>query len=227
MTNQSPHPRTSAGSFFSNNYNQRMKNASTSQNHSRFPSAMSTKPILVPMRPVEEDEGLRNKGDAGEHLNTLGSSTLRHFEDSHVDSSTETVRTDSSDEFWEGAAKEVGEVKALEETTAKRGRWLYVSFMRLYRPFRVLLVAMIGCAVLVTPYIVIRFAFPNSVARPHVVTWSLWFTVTWACAAGISILVDILPRMLLALVFYVSGKPPESLTTELEVCSVIGEIRCI
>ncbi|KIJ55555.1 hypothetical protein M422DRAFT_57924 [Sphaerobolus stellatus SS14] len=138
-------------------------------------------------------------------------------EDYHSDASTGTAVTNSSDEFWEDAAKEAGEVKAVEGATAKRGRWLYLAFLRLYRPFRVLIVAMLGCAVLITPYIVVRFAFTNSAVRPHVTAWSVWFAITWAAASVISILVDLAPRILLALVFYMFGKPPESLATELEL----------
>jgi hypothetical protein len=144
-------------------------------------------------------------------------------EEQHEDSQTSLsdTATNSSDEFWEDAAKEAGGLKRLDETRAKRGRRLYLAFMRLYRPIRVLFVAVLGAGILITPFLIFRLSFPHSVARPHVVAWSIWFTITWACGAVISILIDIMPRILLSLILNVFGKPPESLTTELEVCSLI------
>ncbi|KAF8513408.1 Mechanosensitive ion channel-domain-containing protein [Hysterangium stoloniferum] len=130
--------------------------------------------------------------------------------------SSDDSPTNSSDEFWEDAAKEAGE-QHLGEARAKRGRWLYLSFMRLYRPIRVFLVAILGAGLFITPYIVVRFSFPNSDVRPHVTAWSVWFTITWALAAAVSILIDLLPRIVVSLVLYIFGKPPEHLTTELEL----------
>jgi hypothetical protein len=135
----------------------------------------------------------------------------------HEESSSDTA-TNSSDEFWDGAAKEDGVLKPSEEIRARRGRRLYLFLMRLYRPIRVLLVAVLGAGVLITPFLVFRYSFPSSVARPHVDAWSIWLTVSWACGAAISILIDLSPRIILSLILNVFGKPPESLTTELEVC---------
>ncbi|GJJ11352.1 hypothetical protein Clacol_005584 [Clathrus columnatus] len=131
-------------------------------------------------------------------------------------SSSSESSTNSSDEFWEDAAKEAGEVKVFHDTRAKRGRWLYLSFMRLYRPFRIFLVSMVVAGVLITPYIVVKVSFPNSRPFPHVRAWSLWFTVSWACMTIMSILVDTLPRVIVYFFLTLTGKPPDRLTTELE-----------
>ncbi|KAF8586433.1 hypothetical protein K439DRAFT_1340945 [Ramaria rubella] len=138
-----------------------------------------------------------------------------HHDDSQ-DSLSDTA-TNSSDEFWEDAAKEDGVSIPLEKLRAKRGRRLYLAFMKLYRPFRILLVATLGAGVLITPFLVFRFSFPHSVARPHVVAWSVWFTISWGCGAVISILVDITPRIVLSLIMNMYRKPRESLTMELEI----------
>lgn len=175
-------------------------------------------PLTVPMPP--SNEALFDKTVDSERVNTVNSSTVDGFvEDSQGHGSAfsdDSFSTNSSDEFWQGAAKEAGEIKA-KSTRAKRGRWLYLLFLRLYRPFRVLLVAIFGGAILIAPYLVVHFAFPNSVVRPHVAAWSIWLAITWGCGAAISILVELLPRITLAIIFYLFGKPPEHLTTELEV----------
>lgn len=124
--------------------------------------------------------------------------------------------TNSSDEFWEDAAKEAGEVKIFDDLRAKRGRWLYLSFMRLYRPVRILLIATIVSGILITPYIVFKLSFPNLPTFPHVRAWSIWFTVSWACMVGLSILVDTLPRLIIYVYLTLLGKPRDRLTIELE-----------
>lgn len=149
------------------------------------------------------------------NLTTLHNTPEEHHDDS--ENSLSDTATNSSDEFWDDAAKEAGYVKSLDETRAKRGRRLYLAFMRLYPPIRVLLVAVLGSGILITPFLVFRLSFPHTVASPHVVAWSIWLTTSWACGAVISILIDITPRILLSLILNVVGKPPESLTTELEV----------
>lgn len=144
------------------------------------------------------------------------SSTLPDFHDEATSLSSSNETSNSSDEFWEDAAKEAGEIKVFDDTRAKRGRWLYLSFMRLYRPFRIFLVAMIVAGLTITPYIVFKVSFPNSPAFPHVRAWSLWFTVSWACMTIISILVDTLPRLIVYVFLSLSGKSQNRLTTELE-----------
>ncbi|KAF8527279.1 Mechanosensitive ion channel-domain-containing protein [Gautieria morchelliformis] len=156
------------------------------------------------------------------HLSPLHD--LHEVKVQHEDSQTSLsdTATNSSDEFWDDAAKEAGVLKPLDEARAKRGRRLYLAFMRLYRPIRVLFVAVLGASILITPFLIFRFSFPHSVARPHVVAWSIWFTITWACGAAISILIDIMPRILLSLILNVFGKPPESLMTQLELFMAVS-----
>lgn len=136
-------------------------------------------------------------------------------EDAHHSHSD--AATNSSDEFWDDAAREAGAVKCLNDQRAKRGRRLYLSLMRLYRPIRILFVAIFVAGILITPFLVVTLRFPDSVARPHVAAWSIWFTISWGCGALISILIDITPRTFISLILSVYGKPPESLARQLEV----------
>lgn len=155
-----------------------------------------------------------------EHTDNGHSSTLHDLHEVHHDDSQNSLSdtaTNSSDEFWDDAAKEAGDLKPSDDTRAKRGRRLYLAFMKLYRPIRVFIVAVLGAGILITPFLIFRYSFPHSVARPHVDAWSIWFTISWASGAAISILIDLIPRIVLSLILNVIGKPPESLTTELEV----------
>lgn len=175
------------------------------------------RPFTIPM----DNPGSVNTAKSPKTVDFADTSNLTTLHDSHElhheDSLSDTA-TNSSDEFWDGAAKEDGARVPTEKTRAKRGRRVYLLFMRLYRPIRVLLVAVLGAGILITPFLVFRFSFPDSMARPHVDAWSIWLTVSWACGAAVSILIDIAPRIILSFILNVFGNPPGSLTTELEVC---------
>ena len=140
----------------------------------------------------------------------LSKSSMAH------DSLSDTA-TNSSDEFdWE-AEDETPDVKDLEtKRKTRRGRKVYGLFMRLARPVRTLLVAVLGAGIFITPLLVTQFRFHDSPARPHVHAWSLWLSITWAAASVTYLVVDSTPRLIISLVTLFHGQV-ENLKTQIEV----------
>ncbi|KAJ3517249.1 hypothetical protein NMY22_g14005 [Coprinellus aureogranulatus] len=91
------------------------------------------------------------------------------------------------------------------EIKAKRGRAIWLAFMKLSRPFRVFLIAFLGVAILVTPLIIVNVRFRASPVKIHVHVWSLWFTINWATSCGTYIFVDFLPHLVIALTSMFGG----------------------
>ncbi|KAF9484506.1 hypothetical protein BDN70DRAFT_797752 [Pholiota conissans] len=110
--------------------------------------------------------------------------------------SNSTTDTDTYDEFdWsEGETPQ----KSQPEVRAKRGRRLWLSFMKLARPVRVLLVGFLGSAICITPLVVVHVRFNQSVVKMQVHMWSLWLAITWAAACMTSLLVGFIPRLVVA-----------------------------
>ncbi len=129
---------------------------------------------------------------------------------------TDTTATGSSDEFdWD----EDNEQRNVSAVKARRMRLVYVAFMKLARPIRTLLVALIGAGILITPLLVVQFRFKDSSARMQVYVWSLWLSITWAAACVTYLVVDLLPRVIISLVMMLSGKV-ERLKIQVEVCAM-------
>jgi hypothetical protein len=117
----------------------------------------------------------------------------------HSDSDSSS---DSSDEFdWD--EEEDGDKKILK---AKRGRAVWVAFMRLARPVRTILVGLIGTGILITPLLVFELRFKGSKATPHVHLWSLWLAITWAAGCLTSLFVDSIPRFIIAVTVLFGGQ---------------------
>lgn len=98
--------------------------------------------------------------------------------------------TDSSDEEEVEAVKRAKEeVEAdrhrLNVKRAKRLRKVYIACMKLSRPVRTALIALIGGGILITPAIVVWTAYANdrssTVVRDNVKVWSLWLMILWTC----------------------------------------------
>ncbi|KAJ6581336.1 Mechanosensitive ion channel-domain-containing protein [Mycena capillaripes] len=135
----------------------------------------------------------------------------------HPDSDSST---DSSDEFdWD---EEDEETKAAQNADggrsrrAKRGRALWLAFMKLARPVRTLFLGIVGAAILITPLLVFQFRFKSNKARPHVHAWSLWLAIVWAAACLTGIVVDNIPRFIIAVVVLFGGQV-ERLKIQLEL----------
>lgn len=131
-------------------------------------------------------------------------------------SDTDTA-TNSSDKFdWD--EEDDPNAKTDDLIKAKRGRKLWLAFMRLARPVRVLLVSTIGAAFFITPLLVVDLRFKDSPIKNQVHIWSLWLTITWAASCGTYLLVDAIPRIVLGIMIIFGGHL-ERLKTQIEVCT--------
>lgn len=134
---------------------------------------------------------------------------------SATNSGSDTTATGSSDEFdWNKDDEIKDDVHVVK---AKRGRALWLAFMKLARPVRVLLVGGIGVAILISPLLVVETRFKGHNARPQVHFWSLWLTISWAAACITSLFVDIIPNIFLWVIFLFGGHT-ERLKIQMEVC---------
>ncbi|KAJ7050498.1 Mechanosensitive ion channel-domain-containing protein [Mycena amicta] len=132
----------------------------------------------------------------------------------HSDSSSET---DSSDEFdWDEDDDETRAEKQADTLKAKRGRAIWLLFMKLARPIRIILAGVIGSAVLLTPFLVFQLRFKSNAAQPHVRAWSLWFAIVWSAGCVTSISIENLPRFIIAIIVLFGGQV-ERLKIQLEL----------
>ena len=129
------------------------------------------------------------------------------------DADSDTTATGSSDEFnWD----EGEEKQRKADVKARRGRLLYVAFMKLARPIRALLVGIIGSGLLITPFLVVHFQFNDNPIRTQVFVWSIWLAVTWSAGCVTYLFVDMLPRLIIFLVSSCGGHV-ERLKIQIEV----------
>ncbi|KAI5120357.1 hypothetical protein M0805_006880 [Coniferiporia weirii] len=130
--------------------------------------------------------------------------------------------TNSSDEFdWEAEEDGISAKDLETKRKTRRGRKIYAHFMRLARPVRTLLVAVLGGGILITPLLVVHFRFHNSAARPHVHAWSLWLAISWAAASATYLIVDLIPRFIILVVTTLHGQV-ENLKTQLELVYAVS-----
>lgn len=100
-------------------------------------------------------------------------------------------QTDSEDEEQVAAARRAREEDKYADQQkvvikrAKRLRKVYLACMRLSRPVRTLLIALIGGAIFAVPTIVVWTRFDGERASTkitdNVKVWSLWLTILWTC----------------------------------------------
>ncbi|KIL00586.1 hypothetical protein PAXRUDRAFT_821485 [Paxillus rubicundulus Ve08.2h10] len=135
---------------------------------------------------------------------------------------SDTTSTNSSDEFdWDDelSATEEG---IHESNKARRGRALWLAFMKLARPVRTLLVGIIGTAFFITPLLVAELRFQsNTTARPQVFVWSLWFSITWATSCATYLVVDLLPKAIVTIILFLGGQV-ERLKTQVELTLAVS-----
>ena len=141
--------------------------------------------------------------------------TLPH-ERIQVDES-ESTATNSSDEFDWSEDEEAKADKAQLQVRTKRGRRLWLAFVKLARPVRVILVSLVGVAISVTPLLVVDLRFPQNPAKPQVQVWSLWLTIIWAASCITYLVVDLIPRFVVTVTWFFGGKT-ERLKFQVEVC---------
>ena len=143
---------------------------------------------------------------------------------SHVDSvdsktgssESDTTSSSNSEEEFDWFGDDDAKSTQAPKLTAKRGRWLWLAFMKLARPVRVVLVTLVGSAIFVTPLLVVNFRYSESVAKTQVHVWSLWFTATWMSCCLTYLVVDAAPSLFLALAT-LWGAEVERLKTQVDV----------
>uniref|UniRef100_V5E9X0 EF-hand domain-containing protein n=1 Tax=Kalmanozyma brasiliensis (strain GHG001) TaxID=1365824 RepID=V5E9X0_KALBG len=106
--------------------------------------------------------------------------------------------------------------KGAKITRAKRGRRVYLACLRLARPVRIFLAALIGTALCLVPFIVVTATDNGTSARSQVVVWSVWIAIIWAASCGTFLVVDLIPPLALRLVLAVYGKAPEIVKSYIE-----------
>jgi hypothetical protein len=146
---------------------------------------------------------------------TTGHLNLSEYDGGEYESAGDTTSTNSSDEFNWDEDEEAASV--VQNTKAKRGRALYLAFMKLARPFRVILIGLLGAGVLISPLLVVQLKFKQSPVRPQVHVWSLWLSIIWASSCITYLVVDAIPRFVVAVIVLFGGQV-ERLKTQLEVC---------
>ena len=111
-------------------------------------------------------------------------------------SDSDTTATNSSDEFdWD---EDEGFKSKEEQIMARRGRALWIAFMKLSKFLRVLLIGLLVAGILITPLLVVDLRFRDSPARPQVRFWSLWLSISWGVTCIIYLLVDAIPYLVLS-----------------------------
>jgi hypothetical protein len=130
-----------------------------------------------------------------------------------------TIETIDDEDFDWDRDDESPDHKA--EIQAKRGRAIWLAFMKLSRPIRVFLVAFLGVSILITPLIIVNVRFRSSPVHIHVHVWSLWFTINWATSCGTYLLVDGLPHLVIALTSLFGGSV-ERFKMQTEVGTLVG-----
>ncbi|KAF9528554.1 Mechanosensitive ion channel-domain-containing protein [Crepidotus variabilis] len=140
-----------------------------------------------------------------------------NFGQSPQDTDSDDTATNSSDEFnW----SEEDEVTSSPSLRATRLRWLWMGFMKLAKPIRVLLVSALGTAILVTPLLVVNLRFRESPAKLQIHVWSLWLTIIWAAGCATFIVVDLVPRIIVN-VTWLFGGHIERLKIQLELMMAV------
>ncbi|KAL0953430.1 hypothetical protein HGRIS_004666 [Hohenbuehelia grisea] len=139
-----------------------------------------------------------------------------------VDSSdTDTTATNSSDEFnWDEDDEDSPD--SPDRSKAKRFRALWLAFMKLARPIRTLIVGILGAGVLITPLIVVTLKFQSKdIVRRHVHAWSLWLSIVWVAGCLTFLVVDSVPRLIIAIIVLFGGQV-ERLKTQLELTLAVS-----
>ncbi|KAJ3861518.1 Mechanosensitive ion channel-domain-containing protein [Lentinula novae-zelandiae] len=153
-------------------------------------------------------------------LSTIPSSTT-HTDGAHSDTDSTDTATNSDDEFNWDEDEDPSTSKSYEKTKAKRGRAIYLAFMKLARPVRVFLLGALGAGILITPLIVVQLRFKSNPVRPQVHVWSLWLSIIWAAGCVTYLVVDAIPSLVIAFVVLFGGQV-ERLKIQLELTLAVS-----
>ncbi|KAI9574687.1 Mechanosensitive ion channel-domain-containing protein [Boletus coccyginus] len=154
-------------------------------------------------------------GTPGQSRGEKGSDCDVHV---HVESDTST---NTSDEFdWDEEPSDLEE-ETRRSKHARRGRALWLACMKLTRPVRTLLVAVIGTAFFITPLLVVELKYKSSGVRSQVYAWSLWLSIMWAASCVTYLVVDLLPDTIVTIILLLGGQV-ERLKTQVELTLAVS-----
>ncbi|EKM50351.1 uncharacterized protein PHACADRAFT_152233 [Phanerochaete carnosa HHB-10118-sp] len=139
------------------------------------------------------------------------------------DSDTDSDATESEEDFdWEGEddARSTKSDHLENAANVRRGRAVWRAFMKLSRPLRTLIVAVLGIGVLITPLLVFQLRFNNTPGRVEAHVWSLWMAITWAASCGTYLIVDLTPVLALA-IFRLFSHQVERMQITIELTSAV------
>jgi len=171
-----------------------------------------------------QDKGFSRENDLVDTLSPPLISRVATLQDDDS-SESDTTTTNSSEEFnWDEDGDSFRE--NAEKVQAKRGRRLWLAFMSLARPIRVLIISLLGAAIFVTPLLIAHFRFKDSPAKIPIFVWSLWLTIIWATSCATYLAVDSIPRIVI-LVIELSGGKIERLKSQVEVSYVHPNLKTV
>lgn len=141
---------------------------------------------------------------------------------SHHDSDTDSDATDSEDDFDWDAEDDARSQRNMSDVpvNVKRGRAMWRAFLKLSRPLRTLIIAVLGTGVLITPLILFEVHFKNTPGRVQARVWSLWLAITWAATCITYLAVDLAPMLVLG-VFRLFSHSFERLQITVELISAV------
>ncbi|KAG6378714.1 Mechanosensitive ion channel-domain-containing protein [Boletus reticuloceps] len=130
--------------------------------------------------------------------------------------------TNTSDEFdWDKEPSD-SEKETPQGKHGRRGRALWLAFMKLTRPVRTLFVGVVGTAFFITPLLVVELKYQSSGGvRPQVHAWSLWFSIIWAASCATYLVVDLLPDTIVTVILLLGGQV-ERLKTQVELTLAVS-----
>lgn len=167
------------------------------------------------IHPINNTVGRLRRSSTSSPQQAMGQPTdeTNHRTRLSYDSESDTA-TNSSDEFdWDYGGEEGAEDENLK---AKRGRRLWLAFLKLARPIRVLLVGLLGVIILIIPLLVVNLRFRESRVKLQIYVWSLWLAVIWAASCGTYLVVDAIPPIVIAATNMIAGQA-ERLKSQLKV----------
>ncbi|KAG1752650.1 Mechanosensitive ion channel-domain-containing protein [Suillus paluster] len=155
--------------------------------------------------PLDHSKSIEHGFPRDENGNQPETPDHTHVEE---DGDSDTISTNSSDEFdWD--EEEVTSQAENPETgkKARRGRALWLGFMKLARPVRTLLVGVLGAAFFITPLLVVELRFKDKESvRPLAQHTCLWMPV---------------PRIAIYVIFLFGGQV-ERLKTQIELTLAVS-----
>lgn len=172
---------------------------------------------------VAKPEGKVQRQTYADNLETVDTSRAASPVDTDTD--FDWNETDTSDEEEKEATKHAKEEELVDRhrhniKRARRLRKVYLACMRVSRPVRTVLIAILGGGLLIIPALVIwtsdrgNVSISNSSVRANIKIWSLWLSIVWMSACGTSIFVDAIPWIIKETSVLLTGLYPQAIKSK-------------